>query len=640
MLDQNKVNVSQPKVVKRYSFVQSIIFMVAVFCMVIMVFQLYFHYQLHLVSQSQRIHENDDEYSNIYFFNLSSQNSGGIDVGLKLKGAEGAHKGNNEAKETANYISNDSSNVDIKSKSSNTIQSNESRVVTNNCGCPATCTSQILESGNSNFSCRTRINKLMSTYGMDENKACDMASKASIDEVDESGLKPCPIECHPDKCHNVPKKKEGIDCGCPKTCNKRALNKRNKQFVCIDRILHLMNKKNLPELEACEAASQLTYNYNDTENIDINKPCEYECHPKMCKNMTTTPTFQNITNIDLPKEKFIKYDNAVIVTKVLSDENTDLLIQMLCLLNAAYNRFVHRDIIVFTTIPWSQQHIERVQHIVHPAKLQVVLEGKSIQEHLDEMTVEEIEHLNKRCNVKEDENITWNHHCTEDNSEHVSSLGYAWQAEFRSYHIWTHEALKPYKYMMWIDADAMCTKTWDYDPMKVMVDNDLILMYDQFPGGLVRGKALKYKIQKTYGENVCGVAFNEEKGILIREDCTQNNQLPAIKQVFGFHHITNLDVYRKEKHQQFLKELTNNGYRFSRLWDDQLAVTFPAVMEDPSRCWDYQIHGLHMGIHHNGRIDGKAHAKYTNYLNYWANDGKYSWSAGRAMCDGLVTVIS
>ncbi len=516
---------------------------------------------------------------------------------------------------------------------------NEFRGETIDCGCPDTCTIQALSKGNAHFNCKTRITKLMAKYDFTQQQACEMSSKYSKDEPeDPHGLKPCPMECHPTMCHAMPK--YGIDCGCPHSCDERALHKRNAQFLCKDRILHLVNKKNVPELEACELASQTTYNYNDTENIDINKPCEYECHPKICKDFTSRPIMQNITNIDLPKERpFKKYDDVVIVTKVLSSENINLLIQMLCLFNTAYNRFVNYDIIVFTTIPFPPEDILKVQQMAHPANLQVVTEGKSLKEHLSEMSADEIKALNKRCRVKENETITWGHHCEEENSEHVSSLGYAWQAEFRSYHLWTHEAMKPYKYMMWLDADAMCTKPWDVDPMKVMIENDLILLFDHFPGGFVRGEVLKQKMLSAYDEVVCGVSLDEAKGILQKEECQSEDQIPSIHQAYGFHHITNLDVYRKERHQRFLKAMITNDYKFSRLWDDQLAVTFPAVMEDPSRCWDYQTHGLDVGIHHNGRVDGKRHPKYLSYLNYWAHDGKYKWPAARAMCDGLVTEI-
>ncbi len=603
------------------SLIKTSIILAFICCSIILIFQIYFHSQLD-IHFDEATSVNDDLFS-VIRDDLNTR-SKEVKIGT-----------------TKEKVVNDKTSQRAAGNSnSNSTSSTVTKSLTN-CGCPSTCTSEVLSRGNDHFTCQTRIQKLMNRYNMEENQACEMASKSSIDEVDKDGLKPCPMECNPKQCHNhtVPKK-TGIDCGCPYSCDKRALHKRNPSFMCIDRIEHLIKKKNLPELEACASASQTTYNYNDTDNIDINKPCEYECHPQICKHMTSRPTFQNITNVNLPKESFIKYDKVVIVTKVLSAGSIDLLIQMLCLLNTAYNRFVHYDIIVFTTIPFTQGDIEKVQQIALPAKLQVVTEGKSLSEHLAEMTPEEINHLNKRCNVKENEIITWDHHCTEDDTPHVFSLGYAWQAEFRSYHLWTHEALKPYKYMMWLDADAMCTKTWDYDPMKVMVENDLILMYDQFPGGYVRGEVLKQKMMKAYDKVVCKIDLNSDRGILTTEYCTDEKQPPSIRQVYGFHHITNLDIYRKEVHQKFLKELINNGYRFSRLWDDQLAVTLPAVMEDPSRCWDYRINGLHMGIHHSGRIDGKEHPKYLSYLNFWANTGKYDWPAARAMCDGLVTVIS
>lgn len=631
-------------------------------CSIILVFQIYFHSQLD-IHFDEAASANDDLFSVIRddlnnavkignTNGNTNDNANGNGDGKKKKAiqksAEQEVRMGNQRAVTNAIVNNNSERAAGNSNSKNPnpssstggSSSNGSETKTlSNCGCPTTCTPEVLSRGNDHFTCQTRIQKLMNRYDMEEIQACEMASKSSLDEDDKDGLKPCPMECNPKQCHTVPKK-TGIDCGCPHSCDKRALHKRNPSFMCIDRIEHLIKKKNLPELEACASASQTTYNFNDTDNIDINKPCEYECHPQICKTMKARPTFQNVTHVNLPKETFTKYDKVAIVTKVLSSGSIDLLIQMLCLLNTAYNRFVHYDIIVFTTVPFTQRDIERVQQIVLPAKLRVVTEGKSLKEHLAEITPEEIDHLNKRCNVKENETITWDHHCTEDDTPHVFSLGYAWQAEFRSYHLWTHEALKPYKYMMWLDADAMCTKTWDHDPMKVMVENDLILMYDQFPGGYVRGEVLQQKMMKAYDKVVCKVDLNSEKGILTTEYCADENQLPSIRQVYGFHHITNLDIYRKEVHQKFLKELINNGYRFSRLWDDQLAVTLPAVMEDPSRCWDYRINGLHMGIHHSGRIDGKEHPKYLSYLNFWANTGKYGWPAARAMCDGLVTVIS
>jgi len=502
------------------------------------------------------------------------------------------------------------------------------RIKANNCGCPKTCTESIKVKGNEHFNCQTRLDKLMRRYNHTEEEACISASQEEEGQINE--LKPCGIECHPKLCHDL--KPKEIDCGCPHSCDKIALAKRNHKFICKDRIEKLMFKYDVDEMEACATASQL-----QLDDSDGSKPCEPECHPDVCHNMTER-TQIDISNIDIPNPPFIRYDGVVIVTKILRPLHIDLLKQTFCLFNAAYNRHVNYDIVIFTTMPWKEEEIEELRSVVSPAKLTVSLEGLSLEEHLASMTKEEVSALEHRCNVKPGENLTWFHHCNEINSPHVSNLGYAWQAEFRSYHIWNHPAISEYKYMMWLDADAMCTKSWDKDPMKLMVENDLVLMYDQFPGGVSRGQVLKDKMINTYNRSVCKIYLEQEKGYLAVEECDEE-RIPAVRQVYGFHHITNLEVYRKPIHQKFLKAVITNDYKFSRLWDDQLAVTVPAVMEDPKRAWDYRIHGLNAGIHHNGRVDGKEKPQYINYINAWVHGHKKNWTAGRAMCDGLVAAI-
>ena len=55
-------------------------------------------------------------------------------------------------------------------------------------------------------------------------------------------------------------------------------------------------------------------------------------------------------------------------------------------------------------------------------------------------------------------------------------LAYNWQAEFRSLWIWIHPLLASYNYMLWIDSDAFCTRTWNQDPFAVMERHDLALV--------------------------------------------------------------------------------------------------------------------------------------------------------------------
>ena len=50
--------------------------------------------------------------------------------------------------------------------------------------------------------------------------------------------------------------------------------------------------------------------------------------------------------------------------------------------------------------------------------------------------------------------------------------------EFRAFNIWKHAALAAYKYMMWIDADALVSKTWENDPMEVSASFFIYVLFD------------------------------------------------------------------------------------------------------------------------------------------------------------------
>ncbi len=68
-----------------------------------------------------------------------------------------------------------------------------------------------------------------------------------------------------------------------------------------------------------------------------------------------------------------------------------------------------------------------------------------------------------------------------------------------------------------------------------------------------------------------------------------------LKQIAGNHHISNLETYRKPVHQQFLKDFVGD-YRFARQFDDQIAITIPAVMEGRKKAWHERSHGLVLKI--------------------------------------------
>ncbi len=336
-------------------------------------------------------------------------------------------------------------------------------------------------------------------------------------------------------------------------------------------------------------------------------------------NTTGTSIVSSHKSSSLPgddaKDTFTRYDGVAIVTKVLWVKDIEKLKQWTCLINSAYNDRMRYDFIIFTTMPWEPEDIEKLQKVAYPAKLTVALEGPQLEEQIAAMTKEEVKFLYDRCNVTENETISWFHHCSEPGSRHVTNLGYSWQAEFRAYHIWTHPALKNYKYMIWIDGDAGLGTKWDVDPMKAMVENDLTILYAGWPYGKIRNSEnVQRKLINAYNTSICNVdRTNDSHGISHIYATTCTDKPATIFQIAGNHHITNLDVFRKDIHQKFLKEFTGD-YRFSRMADDQLAVTIVGLMEQylvnnrtdiPKKfmVWHERSHGMLLKIAHHNMYD-------------------------------------
>lgn len=117
-----------------------------------------------------------------------------------------------------------------------------------------------------------------------------------------------------------------------------------------------------------------------------------------------------------------------------------------------------------------------------------------------------------------------------------------------------------------------------------------------------------YSIQKTYGsEHIYPKLCKDQKGYF------------EIRQIAGNHHITNLDVFRKEVHQKFLKNFTGD-FRFNRKFDDQLAVTLVGMFEhylvngfdNPSvkyTMWNERANGLTLKIGHHRIYDVQENDK-------------------------------
>jgi hypothetical protein len=77
-----------------------------------------------------------------------------------------------------------------------------------------------------------------------------------------------------------------------------------------------------------------------------------------------------------------------------------------------------------------------------------------------------------------------------------------------------------------------------------------------------------------------------------------------VKQVHGFFHITDLDFYRLPQNLHWFDvEIGDN--KFSRIWDDQLAVIVPASMLAPNRTMEMGRTGIKLNVMHNAMIMGK-----------------------------------
>ena len=297
---------------------------------------------------------------------------------------------------------------------------------------------------------------------------------------------------------------------------------------------------------------------------------------------------------------FERQEGVVLAVKIQGMPKINQLImlkQSLCLLKAAYNHRMNYDHIIFSTIPIPEKDAEELRQIVAPAKLTLLLHSNpNLQEVLASFTKEQQDSLVKKCKVNDISELDWLTKCDEEDhgrsafayskfssycstktkQQTQSGLGLCsyssiyqgqllltfthrtfdlnfkmndkltdWQAEFRSKHIWKHPALKPYKYMLWLDADAMCTKVWEHDPIAYMIRNDLVIFFDNFPQGNARGPSIHDRIRRSFGTNLCGLELNKEEGYLESKVQDEPCDHKLINQIHGFFHITNLDFYRR-----------------------------------------------------------------------------------------------
>ena len=327
--------------------------------------------------------------------------------------------------------------------------------------------------------------------------------------------------------------------------------------------------------------------------------------------------------------EFERQEGVVIVTKIHSDVYLPMLEQMLCLFHQAYNHRLKYDIVVFTTEPIDPTLLVNLTSTVAPVHLTVVQDNRGLQQEIADLSPTRRQKFVRDCHLQnEDElkNLTWFSKCPE-------RIAYNHQAEFRSWHIWNHPALKQYHWMMWLDADAFCSKKWTRDPMAIAMQHNLTILFDNFPQGAARGQAIHQRIRTAMNGSLCEIHMTPQGHFerWIDEQCDAMSKVANIPLIHGFFHITNMDFYRL--HINWAKILIGNGF-LQREFDDQVAVTVPAVYYTPNHSFLLRKVGIELGVFHNGRLDGDSKLKGGGFLRFWnKKGGKELFADGENNCN-------
>ena len=329
---------------------------------------------------------------------------------------------------------------------------------------------------------------------------------------------------------------------------------------------------------------------------------------------------------------FERQDGVVIVTKLHGDPHVAMLEQSLCLLHYAYNHRVLYDIVVFSTLPISHASIERVKKLVAPANITFVVDNQGLQEEVNALDEVRKGRLLRRCNVTSVDEMDWYMYCMEKSKGYKKSMeriAYAWQAEFRALHIWNHPAILKYNYMLWLDTDSFCTKPWSRDPIAYMIRNRYSILFDHFPAGYSDGAEFQDRFVRAFNRTICRVSMNGD-GTL---KSTGGNDHPCPKthvgQIHGFFHITDLSFYRSEAVARWTRILIGKA-KFSRRFDDQIAVTAPAAILAPNKSRELEMAGLKLDVFHNYRLDGKY--AVGGFVKWWGENGASNFPQAYGKC--------
>jgi hypothetical protein len=248
--------------------------------------------------------------------------------------------------------------------------------------------------------------------------------------------------------------------------------------------------------------------------------------------MTTSTTTINST-------VFKRYDGVVIATKLHGPHQRQLLFQSLCLLQAAYNRKVNYDIVVFYTEDLNETDMSVTEQIVAPSRIIWAKDNKgSLRQEIDALSPTRRSNFLQACGANTSDGIDWFSDCG-------GRVAYNWQAEFRSWHIWTHTALRPYRTMLWLDTDGFATKEWHIDPVQTMIENELNILFMNFPMGRGKGQEIHDRMFNSFNKTICSLSVKNGRLDAKYGDSADSCPGSRVPMIHGFFHITNLDFYRR-----------------------------------------------------------------------------------------------
>uniref|UniRef100_A0A7R9ZT01 Uncharacterized protein n=1 Tax=Craspedostauros australis TaxID=1486917 RepID=A0A7R9ZT01_9STRA len=324
---------------------------------------------------------------------------------------------------------------------------------------------------------------------------------------------------------------------------------------------------------------------------------------------------------------FEHHEGVVIVSKIQGLPHWDAVKQSFCLMHYAYNNRPLYDIVLFTSEAIPEDNIQEVQAMVQPAKFSVVVDNPGLHEMVRAYPPAVQQLTLDRCNATSIEELHWYSYCKE--RIFYERLAYNWQAEFRTKHLWHHPALASYKTMLWMDSDVFATRVWKQDPVAIMLQNRLKLFFLNFPAGLIKEKVIPGRIARAFGgRRLCLIDLYD--GHVTSKPYERGACSKAIlQQVHGFFHITDLEFYRS---QQPWMDILIGDTPLHREFDDQVAVTIPAVMLAPNQSWFMPDHGVVLDVFHNGALDGQRHPGFRGFTRWWSAFGRGNFSEAHGRC--------